>query len=197
MRYSRRQNCGFCPRREDNSKEKDLRVIVEDYIKTCRPITRAELSHFCRYTFRQAIEAAALSKLPDGKRHAHQCRIPARVLSCWREGLLKQANQLSKCKTFPAIFELVEAVGARVWGIGALTIYDTAQRIAVNKGIEPEKVYLHAGTKEGARALGLSVGKGFLVRRELPKEFSRLRLYEIEDCLCIYKDHLGRIKPTV
>jgi hypothetical protein len=47
-----------------------------------------------------------------------------------------------------------------------------------------EAVYLHAGTREGARALNLS-GKTIDVR-----ELRKLSAEEIEDCLCIYKDAL-------
>jgi hypothetical protein len=57
--------------------------------------------------------------------------------------------------------------------------------------LEPDRIYLHAGTREGARALGL--GGTALSKSELPKAFHRLSPGEIEDCLCIYKDDLRRL----
>ncbi|MEO0269567.1 MAG: hypothetical protein ABIN73_07505 [candidate division WOR-3 bacterium] len=53
----------------------------------------------------------------------------------------------------------------------------------------PDKVYLHAGTKEGAKNLGLNTkGKKALQINELPKELKDLSPIEIEDILCIYRD---------
>jgi hypothetical protein len=46
----------------------------------------------------------------------------------------------------------------------------------------PDKVYLHAGTRLGARALGLRTA-ATLKMSELPKEFRALKPHEIEDVL--------------
>ena len=73
-------------------------------------------------------------------------------------------------------------------GIGALTAYDIAHRIGAHFGKAPRLVYLHAGTRTGARVFNIS-GDSF-DPRILPKAFSRLAPSEIEDCLCIYKDEL-------
>jgi hypothetical protein len=55
-------------------------------------------------------------------------------------------------------------------------------------------VYLHSGTRDGARALGLGRGRDTLRKHELPREFEELTAAEIEDCLCIYKDALKSIR---
>ena len=39
--------------------------------------------------------------------------------------------------------------------MGELVVYDTALRIGARFGLEPEKVYVHRGTREGVRKLGL------------------------------------------
>ena len=59
-------------------------------------------------------------------------------------------------------------------------------------GLAPERVYLHAGTREGARALGLGRGRDALDLDELPGEFGSLTPAEAEDCLCIYKEAIRR-----
>lgn len=56
--------------------------------------------------------------------------------------------------------------------------------------MEPERVYIHAGTRAGARALGLYRRQEYLEPEELPEPFQRLRPAEVEDCLCIYKSDL-------
>jgi hypothetical protein len=72
--------------------------------------------------------------------------------------------------------------------MGVLTVYDVAHRIAAFLGKPPHLVYLHAGTRVGAAALGI---KGDVVDPdELPAAFAVLTAAEIEDCLCIYKDEL-------
>ena len=74
-------------------------------------------------------------------------------------------------------------------GIGALTVYDIAHRLGAHFGKAPQLVYLHAGTRTGARVFNI-IGDSF-DPRILPKAFSRLAPSEIEDCMCIYKDELA------
>jgi hypothetical protein len=83
-----------------------------------------------------------------------------------------------------------EATAATIWKHSELTVYDTAQRIGAYLGIKPDRIYLHAGARAGARALGLRGRAESILRQDLPREFQRLEPYEAEDCLCIYKDHL-------
>jgi hypothetical protein len=72
-------------------------------------------------------------------------------------------------------------------------VYDTAVRIGAYLGLEPDRVYLHAGTRRGARALGLGAGREWLEIRELPVQFRRLNGRRLEDILCIYKRELDSI----
>jgi hypothetical protein len=73
-------------------------------------------------------------------------------------------------------------------GIGALTVYDISHRIGAYFGKAPERVYVHAGVRVGARALG--IGGDSFDPKILPKPFARLEPSEVEDCLCIYKEEL-------
>ena len=54
------------------------------------------------------------------------------------------------------MLRLVERELMGIRGIGVLTVYDVATRIAAHLDLEPARVYVHAGTAEGARALGLN-----------------------------------------
>lgn len=67
--------------------------------------------------------------------------------------------------------------------------YDIAHRVGIFRKLEPEVVYLHAGTRQGAKELGI---RGKVVsRRELPAEFRSLSPSELEDLFCNYKDALA------
>jgi len=71
-------------------------------------------------------------------------------------------------------------------GLGDLFICDTALRVGAKIGLLPEQVFLHAGTRAGAAALGLSTKPRFLYVSDMPAELQVLAPHEIEDVLCIY-----------
>ena len=50
---------------------------------------------------------------------------------------------------------LIRAAVEPIPGIGELYVYDTSFRIGAKLNLFPTKVYLHAGTRRGVRALGL------------------------------------------
>ncbi|HQM80509.1 MAG TPA: hypothetical protein PLX02_02700 [Syntrophorhabdaceae bacterium] len=85
------------------------------------------------------------------------------------------------------MFAFVKNIDLPIPGIGELAVYDTALRIGAFLRIEPSKVFLHAGTRTGARALGLETSAEFLEVSSVPSEFQVLKPSEIEDVLCIYK----------
>ena len=57
--------------------------------------------------------------------------------------------------------------------------------------LSPKKVYLHAGTRKGARALGFRGGLPYLQPSQLPVELQVLKPYEMEDFLRIYAEGLA------
>ncbi len=75
--------------------------------------------------------------------------------------------------------------------VGELTVYDTALRIGAHFGLEPTRVYLHAGTRVGARVLDLDDRQSTIEMDELSAPMQRLLAREAEDLLCIYKGWLG------
>jgi hypothetical protein len=58
-------------------------------------------------------------------------------------------------------------------------------------------VYLHAGTRAGARALGLNWRATTLAVHDLPAELRVLAPHEIEDCLCIFKNNFEKPSSIV
>ena len=166
-----------------------LDEIVKHYIRHYRDRARAEMRFFeIQRSVSAVIQKAALCMLPSGKRHRHQRRIPRTVLTQAEARLQVVGQRLAAASNFAALHSAVEREIGSVRGIGALTVYDIAHRLGAYFGKAPALVYLHAGTKMGAAALGFrgsSIDPG-----DLPGPFSRLAPAEIEDCLCIYKDEL-------
>jgi hypothetical protein len=84
------------------------------------------------------------------------------------------------------------------YGIGPVTVYDVAVRIGAFLGIEPNKVYMHAGVKQGLKALEsvLPYGSDLLGAHTLhrvpmylfPKPFNRMKADDVEDILCTYRE---------
>ncbi len=139
--------------------------------------------------FDDVLTKAGLAQMPDGKRWAHQRRIPESVL-LRATRRLRRAN-LQQADSFDELLNSVKAALNRVRGIGELYEYDTALRISAYLKTLPQRVYLHAGTRVGARALGFAPKLPSLAPRSLPSPLRKLRSHEIEDVLCIYKDWLG------
>lgn len=142
-------------------------------------------------SLKDSIKVAAQAVDGKNKIHDHQYRVGRITLNSFAKKLIYYHNQINCAKSFD---DLIEIVGkARIKGIGALTIYDTAQRIGFYLGIYPDKVYLHGGTLIGARyLLGQLPRDQYLLVEELPEPFRRpdIAPWEIEDILCIYKSEL-------
>jgi hypothetical protein len=168
-----------------------LRQVIDDYIEHVRPNARAEMDEFRRLpSLKQAIYHAALCHwLPTHKRHPHQRRISRPVLEAAERKLQAATSVLAAAKDFKRLHDVVTRTIGCAKGIGPLSVYDIAHRIGAKLEKSPELVYLHRGTREGARHLGFTADT--VDPRLLPKEFSRLSAAEIEDCLCIYAGELA------
>jgi len=170
--------------------ETTLQAVVADYIRNYREPAARETQFYARQrSLGDAVDRAARCVLPSGKRHSHQRRIPGEALEEVRERLL--GADLRACRSFDELHSLVDSLIRDIHMVGTLVVYDVSHRIGAHLGLEPERVYLHAGTRDGARALGLGRGRDALNLGELPREFGRLTPAEAEDCLCIYKERLA------
>jgi hypothetical protein len=141
-------------------------------------------------TLEAAIHHEARSHIDprDPKKHDHQYRVPLAVLAKAERRLQHQTSKLAAAATFEDLYKVVDSAIGSIMGIGKLTVYDITQRIGTFLGKHPRLVYLHAGTRIGARRLGF---KGETIDpRDMPPAFARLSAAEIEDFLCICKDEL-------
>lgn len=174
-----------------------LDSIIEHYIKKFRPREEAELDSFRgQRSIEDCIEQAGLARIWDGKRWKkldHQRRIPAAALRAWANALRRKQTQICSCKTFHELLDILEKESRQFWKDAELIVYDTALRIGAYLDLEPEVVFLHRGTREGAKALGFKGNRRSIQPDELPEAFRRLKPRQIEDCLCIYTEHLKRL----
>lgn len=172
----------------------DTRSVIRAYKRLQLPRALAELDYYRNLpTLEICINNAALAINKKGKRHHHQRRISKETLSRARDILLDNSKSVRLTKNFDKLFVLIDNLLKSVKGIGELYIYDTSLRIGSFLGYLPEKVYLHSGTRIGARRMGFK-NKYVIEINELPKEFQKLEPFEVEDILCIYKDKLAANK---
>jgi len=172
-----------------------INVIVEYYIKNIRPKKGLdELNWFKNQpTLQSAIEYAALAINCKGKRYSHQRRLTRKSLEQARQILLSNFEAIENTKNFDDLISLLEILLEPVKGIGELYVYDTSLRIGTKLGLMPEFVYLHAGTRAGAKVFGISGKTSKIKVSVLPSEFLPLEPFEVEDVLCVFKDKLKKI----
>ena len=168
----------------------DLAALVRLYRLHNRPNSFEELKFFREMpSLELAVHYAALAINQDKKRSSHQRRLSLATLSRAKALLSAARFRLKACRSFYELHLRLASILLPVRGLGELYVYDTALRLGSFFKLSPEHVYLHRGTRSGARALGLNVSKGFLEVSELPKSVQALEPHEIEDFLCIYKAH--------
>jgi hypothetical protein len=178
-------------------KPRSLQEIVLRYVEKHRQEALDELAEFRKrpdYSLRDCIRQAGLAQRKDGKRLDHQRRIPPETLRAWANALLSKESTIGNCSIFAALHDLLLKESRNLWKHGELIVYDTALRIGAYHSLEPNEVYLHRGTREGAKALGFNGGRKTIAVPEFPEEFRQLTPREIEDCLCIYADRLMRLR---
>ena len=164
---------------------------VERYIHEKRLKRLDELAFYVeRPSFEETIVTSALSQR-NGKRESHQRRIPAHALRRSADRLRQHARSLRQTRSFEELHGMIQYLltsrSKKIRGIGPLTVYDIAIRIAARKNLEPARVYLHAGARAGARRVRVPNWRADSIRKsELPAEFHKLSEAECENCLCIY-----------
>ncbi len=167
----------------------EIEAYIEQYLasKTKNPDTW--ILHCSRQSdLTKAVYYAALAENHLGKRHPHQYRRNKRTLEDFSQSIIKQAVNLEKAVSFDELYRLVET--SKVYDVGPLTIYDTAQRIGAFLHVFPDKIFLHSGTRAGAeKILGHKLRQVTLDRSELPAVFNdpRLSCADLEDILCHLK----------
>jgi hypothetical protein len=165
-----------------------INELVNDYIARFRPGAAAELQDYRDLnSLEAAISRAALGVDPQGRKHPHQRRIERAALQESKRRLLGHASALKDANSFHQLWQFIGREIGPIGRIGPLAVYDTALRIGAYLSLEPDKVYLHAGTRHGAKALGLQARREWLEMPDLPNALKALSAREAEDFLCIYK----------
>lgn len=180
----------------------DWQRVIRDYIINHRPGNKAQLAWFKgQPSFEDALLKAAKAEDDRGKRYRHQNKVWRTAITEAQCRLPSAANQVRECKSFHELWLLLyqllkptEGPIKPVKGLGDLYIYDTALRLGAYLCLTPDKVYLHAGTLEGAKRFGfIASSKAWLEVNELPEDLQKLPPHELEDVLCIYKDKRVRV----
>jgi len=177
---------------------RNIGEIVEQYILDYRDKHEREMEFYREQpSLRKAVSVAAHCIGRNGRKHPHQWRRTERTLNRAASELDSVLRAIRKCSDFAALIGLLGQTLESVWGIGELTIYDIAHRVGAYLGFEPRLVYLHSGTRDAAKLLGIDGKLRAIEPFVLPSAFQRLRPYEIEDALCIYKDELKQLSSRV
>lgn len=174
-------------------------AILRHYDAHHRPRVAREQAWFRQsQSIEEAISKATLATDERGKRFHHQRRIPRVALEAARDALLMHSTAITGATDFEQLLEIVTNALRDVYRTGKLYAYDTTLRIAYYRNLLPTKVYVHAGTRTGARALGLPLNQIAIEVRALPSELQARPAHEVEDILCIYKDHFTpRVGPDL
>lgn len=169
-----------------------LIAIVADY-RGDQDARTAEDEVWCAKgrSFAFARDQIARAQLGE-RRHPHQRRLGAQTLADCVEALERISTDLENAPDFHSIFNLMGEGFRKVRGAGELMTYDSADRLALRRGFTPSLIYLHAGTRTGARRLCgpfRRLEAWSILLHQLPDELQGLSTREAEDVLCIYKDH--------
>lgn len=134
-----------------------------------------------------AVITAARAVDGRGKRFGHQTHITRAALLEAQKILVDDCDALGDYFSFHELWShLKEALG-HVAGLGELYIY-TALRIGAYRNLSPDRVYLHAGTRAGAKRFGFNTkDREWLDVSTFPTPLRDFPAHEIEDILCIYK----------
>lgn len=174
-----------------SSSSKNFDTIVRRYKVMCKKYPDFHLDYCVRQKkLAEVIEVTAKAIDENNKIHSHQRRVGRVKLNFFAEQLKLKEPEIKQAKNFDELISIVESV--KCDRIAGLTHYDTAIRIGAFLNFFPDKIYLHTGTRDGAKnLLGKTINKKFININELPKEFLEhdLTASEFEDILCIFKDN--------
>jgi len=164
--------------------------LLQHYDTHHRHKRQDELDWFAtQTTFRGAIRAVARAEGRRGERLDHQRRIRRGAVPEAEVALMKSASLLRRVASFAELLQAIEITLRPIFGIGELYCYDAALRLGCYLSLAPEYVYLHAGTRKGARAFATLRGKISLLPREaFPEELRNRSAGEIENILCVYEN---------
>jgi hypothetical protein len=144
--------------------------------------------------FAEAVTYGASAAGPYGKIDPHQRRIGVKRLRRSAEIMVKRLPEILKARSFADLFMITEQVRLEIRGLGDLWSYDTALRIAFNRGATfyPQAVFIQRGGLKGVRKIfAIKPANGRTLPVDIfPNELQRLQPFELENFLCVW----GRVK---
>ena len=169
---------------------KDFHSLIDDYLNDHRKCNKLSIISLKKMkNLDEVIHYSALAIDSNGKRSDHHRRRKKGQLELSKKILLDNKVKIASCKDFHTLICLLQNLLSDVNDLGVLYYYDTALEIGFYLNLFPKFIYLHSGTREGARNLGLNYRKEYLTKDEFPNELQILEPYELEDFLCIYKSY--------
>lgn len=186
----------------------NLAAIVEDF--KWRYQDRNKTDQVVRYcadadNFPEAVVRACEARDEYGKHHNHQSKVDIHARRRFGRKIIKKtARGAIDTSSFEAFHDSIDEI--KPYGIGPVTVYDVAVRVGAFLGIEPKSVYMHAGVRQGLRALVEALVRmkrpnGWILTRTpdpwrrhavplswFPKPLKKLPADEVEDILCTYRE---------
>lgn len=147
----------------------------------------------------EAIVRACDSRGEDGKLFFHQGRVWQVNRDTFADNIIIKERfdkGISKAKDFDELWALINYIGERTHGIGAITIYDVTSRLAAFLGLRCERyIYTHGGVLDGLRSVGIDPARRERIpRKELPEPIRHVKNLDwVEDFLCGYRVLIDRI----
>lgn len=149
-------------------------------------------------SWEEAVHRACLSLDRNGKTHNHQSRVPREARVDFAGAIIMASDSWddhwATLLEFDWLHDRLEEIAERIEGIGPVTTYDVAWRLAYWLGIEPTSLYLHAGVEKGAKALGMDTrgrdrfAAGEMTGTPLGRAVKVLGdVNTLEDFLCCYR----------
>ena len=181
----------------------DLDAIVEDF--QWRYVDRQKTDQVIAYCadaddFPTAVQRAVEARDANGKHHNHQSKVDITARRLFGRRIVTRARRGAlPLQDFDELHDALDQF--KPYGIGPVTVYDTAIRIAAFLGIEPESVYMHAGVRQGLRAMEEALerlGEGPHMRgrwrhdkvpvSQFPPPLNGMKADDVEDILCTYRE---------
>lgn len=190
-----------CPKSHCNASSnesfKSLKEIAEHYINNFREEINNEIEKIKIASLQSVLNIYGWGKNIDNK-YIHLSRLRKDSLKKAEKKLLKSENEFRESKNFDEIFNAIQnKIEKEINGIGKMYTYDTALAIGRKLNKLPEFIYLHKGTRKGAKLLKITLKRGIkYISKDIegmPTEFRVFEPYEIEDILCIYKKDIENI----
>src|ERR1700682_4771433 len=160
------------------SLQSDITDFRENQLRELHELQR----FFKSLSFAAAIEYAASGVTPHRKIHSNQRRIGVGRLRQSAAHLKKFTPFIRKAKSFADLLLITEAVKSNMKGLGDLWSYDTALRMAFNRGktFYPKTVFVQGAVVKGVKKIfsKMPMRGRTMPMKIFPKEIRRLKPFE-------------------